>query len=57
MWTIYINDSQNDLEPEHNTDEELLSDGLSQPTIIQLNSAQPEAGTKEPVAPANPLDN
>ena len=25
--------------------------------IIQLNTAQPEAVTKEPVAPANPLDN
>ena len=57
MWTIYINNSQNDLEPEPNTDEELLSDGLSQPTIILLNTAQPEAVTEEPVAPVNPLDN
>ena len=48
----------NELEPEPNTtDEELLLDGLSQPTIIPLNTAQPEVVTEEPVAPANPQDN
>ena len=47
----------NELEPDPNTDEELLPDGLSQSTIIPLNTAQPEVVTEEPVAPADPQDN